>query len=784
MFDLYFPPLKNDRCFGNLSTEDLKDKSIADIMFVVDCTASMSSELEAIKDTIKDIANTACASDKRVRLGLIEFRNRQIGQEHYIHSFENCTDTFTQFPDLFNREVDKLQAEGGRGYHSSSLDAILLALRQPFTSEAKKVIVLFTDASPSIPDVEAKSVEQVAQAISDAGVEIYIVKKTLWSVELKDVDTYIISVNNVYTQLVECTEGKVFELGLRYNLRNFSEELKSNLREWMNTDPDKSYFHLSIGSIFGDTFHVIDINGHVIGINGHVIGINGKAVVEKSDYELGREQGYSDSKYDCTSQISDKLLFKSRDYQNGYVRGFENGKIIATALAYIKLDEFHIYGYKSQKTKNNNNLWYALSHILRSSNNYHYHNRYKNGEFAMNIASLTLASLTLALLTWAANPNLSYQQILTNSQSLKTAANKKQKLADKLGKEANDLLQEQQKYINLANSINPQRWQVVGYKSRISGSNREIWGWGQDPQLIQQKNQYLWQADIAVKNSQNLQQLAQQAEQQATDLNNYAQFLKDRKNNWSIREAFVEEAKKVLDSLQKQQQKTVMFIDSTGVGKSSSYFSVFSSLFDYELGRKQGYLDGRYKLASQIWDKLLFKSKEYQDGYERGFENRKIIATALSYITLDEFHIYEHKDQKYKNNNSFWYTLFNISGSSSNYQKKYSKYREYIMNFVNYWNTYYCDDKDVIVFDEADSILSPRLSNAENSSITEASSTANFSFNLPQPQKESNIMVSRLWRNLMRERFLQNKKVFDFVLQLSWCEPRIRKRNKSTIKFA
>ncbi|MDZ8263739.1 vWA domain-containing protein [Nostoc sp. ChiQUE01b] len=482
---------------GYKQTEGFQDKSVADIMFVVDCTASMWSELEAIKYTIKDFANTIESYGKQTRLGLIEFRDRQIGQEHTIHSFENSTDSFTQFPELFNTEVDKLQAEGGCGYNSSSLDAILLALRQPFTSDAKKVIILFTDAPPSIPDVEAKSVEQVAQAIRDAGVELYIVntKKSIFGLSSFWSDN---EDEKVYTQLVEGTQGKVFELGFRYNLYNFAEELKSNLRKLMDDLKSEFTWNYELGrdESYSDgrydcTFpiKIWDCNySRRLYYIDFCYGLN-----IKSDYELGREQGYSDGRYDCTSQISDKLLFKSRNYQNGYECGFENGKIIAKALAYIRLDKFYIYVYKSQGYKNYKSLWHTLSNISGSS---------------------------------------------INSQ--KTYSN-----------------------------------------------------YGEDAMI------------------------------------------------------FVDERRPI----------TIKMFSHSGSGKSSlANLLLFSSLIksDYELGREQGYSDGRYNCASQIsdgWYELLFQYSNYRDGYKDGFEYGKIIAKALAYINFDKFRIHGYNIQSYNGDN-------------------------------------------------------------------------------------------------------------------------------------
>ncbi len=54
----------------------LQKKRQADIMFVLDCTGSMQGEIDAIKETIMDFADTIESEGVRVRVGLVEFRDR------------------------------------------------------------------------------------------------------------------------------------------------------------------------------------------------------------------------------------------------------------------------------------------------------------------------------------------------------------------------------------------------------------------------------------------------------------------------------------------------------------------------------------------------------------------------------------------------------------------------------------------------------------------------------------------------------------------------------------
>ncbi|WP_199249736.1 S8 family serine peptidase [[Phormidium] sp. ETS-05] len=139
-----------------------------------------------------------------------------------------------------------------------------------------------------------------------------------------------------------------------------------------------------------------------------------------------------------------------------------------------------------------------------------------------------------------------------NSQSFLDAAAKQQKQVQTFRQQAGALAGESQHYQAVANSINPNRWQVVGSSSSLSGRRREVWGWGQNPQLVQQKNQYQWLAGITALNSQILQQLAAQTDQQAAALQQYGNLLEDRKNTLNLGSGSTDDAATVLQLLQEQ----------------------------------------------------------------------------------------------------------------------------------------------------------------------------------------------------------------------------------------
>jgi Mg-chelatase subunit ChlD len=195
----------------------LQSRRKADVLFVLDCTGSMQGEIDAVKDAIISFANLIESDGVQVRVGLIEFRDRLIAEEHRILLFDG--QPFTNDPGAFQRQVSALRASGGGDAPESSHDALLLAASQPFAEGAQKVLVLITDAPPHIPDREAKSIDQVVQGLRAAGIhQLYLVIPT------KDPQC------EVYLQLFESgARGQSFELGKGNDFRARAEDFKRTL---------------------------------------------------------------------------------------------------------------------------------------------------------------------------------------------------------------------------------------------------------------------------------------------------------------------------------------------------------------------------------------------------------------------------------------------------------------------------------------------------------------------------------------------------------------------------
>lgn len=146
---------KFSKSISGMSQKAFKSSKEADIMFVFDCTASMGGEIRAMQNAIIDFASTVITEGLNIRMGLIEFRDRNIGEEQTLHKFSDGI--FTKKVKEFQAATDKLKASGGGPEPESSPDALMFALDQKFRDCPNKTIVLITDASPRIPDKGTKN---------------------------------------------------------------------------------------------------------------------------------------------------------------------------------------------------------------------------------------------------------------------------------------------------------------------------------------------------------------------------------------------------------------------------------------------------------------------------------------------------------------------------------------------------------------------------------------------------------------------------------------------------
>ena len=143
--------------------------SAVDVMFVMDKTLSMDEEIAGVKEGIQQFAREFSGRGLQARQGLLAFGDRLFDSEPEILHFGG--EVFTSDTAAFSNQVAQIQPVDGVDLPESSLDAVAQAARQPFRPDAKKIIVLITDAAPHLPDKEITDPSQITQLFKERGID-------------------------------------------------------------------------------------------------------------------------------------------------------------------------------------------------------------------------------------------------------------------------------------------------------------------------------------------------------------------------------------------------------------------------------------------------------------------------------------------------------------------------------------------------------------------------------------------------------------------------------------
>jgi hypothetical protein len=120
-----------------------------DVLFVLDLTGSMSFAIRGVKDGIGNFAKELEKKALDSRIGMVCFRDIEEDKELPYPLLFNG-ETFTTDYEAFRAKVATLKADGGGDEPESSLQALALAVKQPFRENVTRVLVLITDATPKI----------------------------------------------------------------------------------------------------------------------------------------------------------------------------------------------------------------------------------------------------------------------------------------------------------------------------------------------------------------------------------------------------------------------------------------------------------------------------------------------------------------------------------------------------------------------------------------------------------------------------------------------------------
>jgi len=127
---------------GGLSVTELGPGSFskADIVFVIDESGSMSDEIAAVRQGVKDFADLMAGSGVDYRLGIVSYEGAGYGGIGLGFS----SDTLTDDVDTFKGWVDQIATQGGT---ERAYDAVVYACSPPFyyRGDAQQIICLVTD---------------------------------------------------------------------------------------------------------------------------------------------------------------------------------------------------------------------------------------------------------------------------------------------------------------------------------------------------------------------------------------------------------------------------------------------------------------------------------------------------------------------------------------------------------------------------------------------------------------------------------------------------------------
>jgi len=151
----------------------------ADIVFVLDATASMGFAINGVRRGITRFVDDIGRGQLDARFGLIAFYDRFTPDGvSDVLTFDGVP--FTTDPGRFADRVSRVkEISGGTTYPESSLDALTDAAKFPFRQGATRVLVLITDAAPLVPDVRTRSLQEAAGILKQEQVrQLHLITRT------------------------------------------------------------------------------------------------------------------------------------------------------------------------------------------------------------------------------------------------------------------------------------------------------------------------------------------------------------------------------------------------------------------------------------------------------------------------------------------------------------------------------------------------------------------------------------------------------------------------------
>jgi len=122
-----------------------QQEKLLDLVFICDCTGSMSSYIESAKHNINKIVEGIVSAEKcEVQFALIKYRDHPPQDSTFVTDVK----PFTPSPNVMRTYVETMSAAGGGDGPEAVADAMHEALQLPYRKGAAKVVIIIADAPP------------------------------------------------------------------------------------------------------------------------------------------------------------------------------------------------------------------------------------------------------------------------------------------------------------------------------------------------------------------------------------------------------------------------------------------------------------------------------------------------------------------------------------------------------------------------------------------------------------------------------------------------------------
>ena len=141
-----------------------------DLAFVLDTTGSMSEEIDAVKATIKMVAEKLSTEQTDVRIGLVEYKDR--GDELVTKAYQ-----FSSNLSAFSQQVSGIVASGGGDLPEDMQKGVQDAIEKlSWRSDAvARMVVVIADAPPHLDYQDEKSFADSAKLAAAKGIKLFTV---------------------------------------------------------------------------------------------------------------------------------------------------------------------------------------------------------------------------------------------------------------------------------------------------------------------------------------------------------------------------------------------------------------------------------------------------------------------------------------------------------------------------------------------------------------------------------------------------------------------------------